>query len=80
MPSRTFWLLLAANALFCGVLSFHQMGDAAPPGPSQPFANSIEQRGDMVAQLKEINGQLHELNALLRSGNLQVVVRVPAKP
>jgi len=79
MSKRSAWLLLAENALFCCVLSFYQMSDAAPPGPNQPFANAIEQRNDMVAQLKDINTQLRELNALLRSGNLQVVIRVPAK-
>jgi len=78
MSKRSGWLLLAANALFCCVLSFYQMSDAAPPAANQPFANPIEQRNDMVAQLKDINSQLRELNALLRSGNLQVVVRIPA--
>jgi len=80
MSKRTGWWLLGANALFCCVLSFYQMSDAAPPASGQPFANSIEQRNDMVAQLKDVNTQLRELNALLRSGNLQVVVRDPAKP
>jgi hypothetical protein len=80
MPRRWPWLaLLGANALFCCVLGFYEMSDAAPPAMNQPFANSVEQRVDMVAQLKEINTQLKELNALLRSGNLQVVVREPAK-
>jgi len=79
MSKRSAWLLIGANALFCCVLSFYQMSDAAPPGPTQPFASSIEQRNDMVAQLKEVNAQLKEMNALLRSGNLQVVIRDPAK-
>jgi len=80
MKGRLPWLvLLGANALFCCVLGFYQMTDAAPPAANLPFANSVEQRLDMIGQLKEVNAQLKELNALLRSGTLQVVIRDPAK-
>ena len=66
--------LIAANVLFCCVLSFYQTTGAAPTPPRLPFANSVEQRGEMIKQLKEINAQLKEQNALLRSGNLEVIV------
>ncbi len=39
-----------------------------------PFANSVVQRFDMIDQLKQINAQLKEQNALLRSGTVRVLV------
>ena len=73
------WTLLAANALVLCVLSFFQMGHAAPPATTQPFANSVEQRLETVAELKEINAQLKDINAFLRSGNLKVTIVLPDK-
>jgi hypothetical protein len=77
MPRRTGWMLLIiANILFCGVLSFYRTTDAAqttrrnPP----PFANSVQQRLDMNNTLNEIKELLAEQNALLRSGKLTVIV------
>ena len=70
--------ILVAIAVFGCVLSFYQMTGAAPPPAQMPFA-SVEQRGEMVNQLKEINAQLKELNALLRSGELKVIVRPEEK-
>jgi hypothetical protein len=68
--------LVGANVLVLLVLSFYQITDAAPP--QMPFA-SVEQRGEMVAQLKEINAQLKELNTLLSSGELKVIARPEEK-
>ncbi len=51
----------------------------APPEESQPFANSVEQRAEMISQLKEIVAELKEQNALLRSGNLKVLVSLDKK-
>lgn len=81
MSRRTALLLLiAANVLFCGVLSFYRTTDAAGPPPARaPFANSVEQRIEMINQLKEINALLKEQNTLLRSGELTVLVGDPAK-
>ena len=81
MTQRTGWaLLIVANVLFCGVLSFYRTTDAAPRPPARlPFANPVEQRMEMVNQLKEIKALLKEQNALLRSGELTVVVSDPAK-
>lgn len=67
-------LLLTANVLFCCMLGFHQDSDAAPQTGRQPFGNAVEQRGEMVRELKKLNSQLAEQNALLRSGKLQVVL------
>lgn len=69
---------LIAVFVTCGVLSFYQITNAAPPVPSGPFANSVEQRADIVGQLREVNNQLKEMNALLRAGTLKVVI-VPSE-
>lgn len=70
--------LITANALCWCMLSFQQPSSAAPA--KEPFANAVEQRFEMLAQLKEINAQLKEQNALLRSGSLKVVVETSNKP
>jgi hypothetical protein len=72
-------LLLTVNVLGWCMLSLQQPSLAAPAKESQPFANSVEQRFEMINQLKEINAQLKEQNALLRSGNLRVVVETPRR-
>ena len=74
MTQRAGWTwLIVANVLFCCVLSFYRATDAAPPKPAQPFANSVEQRMEMIKELREIKGRLKEQNALLRSGTIRVV-------
>ena len=80
MTRRAGWTwLIVANVLFCCVLSFYRATDAAPPKPRQPFANSVEQRMEMIKELREINALLKEQNALLRSGEVKVVVVDPKK-
>ena len=74
MNQRARWTwLIVANVLFCCVLGFYWPTDAAPPKPKQPFANSVEQRMEMIKQLQEIKVLLKEQNALLRSGTIRVV-------
>ena len=68
-------MLLVANAVLWCVLGFDRSSTAAPQGGKQPFANAVEQRGEMVRQLREINSLLKEQNALLRSGKIQVIVQ-----
>ena len=80
---RTGWaLLIAANVLCYCMLSFYQTTAVAQrPAPSKPpFANSVQQRSEMVGLLREIKQCLQEQNALLRSGKLKVVVSQPANP
>ena len=78
---RTGWaVLIAANVLCYGVLSFYQTTDAAAPkGNPPPFANAVQQRMETIGHLKDIKELLQEQNALLRSGNLRVVVAEPKK-
>jgi hypothetical protein len=62
-------LLLTANVLAWGVLSVYQSGWAQNPRPPQlPFANSNEQRSDLVREAREIRELLKETNAILREG------------
>ena len=80
MNRRTGWaLLVAANILFCCVLSLYQTPAAAQraTGGKPPFANAVEQRIEMINHLAEIKELLKEQNALFRSGNLKVVVTQP---
>ncbi len=78
MARRTiFALLLAANVVFCCVLSFYRTSDAAENPPREPFANSVEQRIEMIRCLREIRDLLKEQNALLKSGTVKVVVTLP---
>ena len=70
--SKLRWMLLVgANVLCWCVLSFYQSTDAAQED-NLPFANAVQQRMDMIAQLKEINAELKSQHALLRSGSLKV--------
>ena len=72
------WALLIGLNLFCWyVLGFHQSVSVAQLSPTNgelPFGNSVAQRFDMIDQLKQINTQLKEQNALLRSGTVRVLV------
>jgi hypothetical protein len=69
------WLVpLAAVVATWGVLSFYQPSNAQQKGPSQPFANAVQQRSEMVEHLKAIEALLTEQNDLLRSGKLRVIV------
>ncbi|HUT95193.1 MAG TPA: hypothetical protein VMY37_37415 [Thermoguttaceae bacterium] len=78
MTRRAGWILLiVANVLFCCVLSFYRTTEAAPPKSKEPFANSVEQRMETINELREIKLLLKEQNALLRSGEVKVVVVEP---
>ena len=71
------WALLIGLNLFCWyMLGFHQPTSVAQQSTNgePPFANSVAQRFDIVDQLKQINAQLKEQTALLRSGNVKVLV------
>jgi len=75
MTQRAGWtLLIMANVLFYCVLGFYRATDAAPPKAKEPFANAVQQRMEMIVQLKEIRNLLKEQNALLASGKVKVVV------
>jgi len=59
-------LLIVANMLVISVLSLHRSTDAAPPSGRPPFSNSVEQRSNMIKELREIKALLREQNTILR--------------
>jgi len=67
-------LLIVVNVLFLCVLGFYRTSPAAPSNAKQPFANSVAQRQEIIEQLKEVNRQLRQQNALLQNGRLNVVI------
>lgn len=69
MSKRTVgWsLAIVANALLWCVLGLGETSTAAPQPGKQPFANAVQQRGEMVKHLKEITILLREQNRLLRA-------------
>ena len=80
-----FGLLVCINVLGWCVRSVQQTPTSAQTNPGAnpdnlPFANSIVQRQEMIANLKDINAEIKAANALLRSGKLKVVVSVERKP
>lgn len=60
-------VLLTANFLIWGVLSFYESSDAAPQAAKQPFSNAVEQRHDIIRELQQIRALLQEQNTLLRA-------------
>lgn len=73
-PPALGWIgLFVANAALLGVLGFYQTTAIANQAGKPPFANAIEQRMEMISNLKEIKELLKEQNALLRSGRLTLV-------
>lgn len=68
-----FALLLVANLLCCCVLSFHQTSEAQT-GSRPTLSDPAEERKSMISTLEEIRNLLKEQNALLRSGQVRVIV------
>ena len=67
--------LVAANVLGWCVLSLYQAATAQTGKPSAlPFANSVQQRFELIDEIRRTNEVLSEQNALLRSGKLRVIV------
>jgi hypothetical protein len=74
-----FGLLTITAAIVLCVLGLYRPSAAADPETSQPnppFANSVQQRAEMIEQLKAVVAELKEQNALLRSGKLKVLVSI----
>jgi hypothetical protein len=74
MPRRTgVMLLVIANVLCYCVLSFYQTG-AAQSGSRPTLANAVQERTEIISKLEDIRDLLKEQNALLRSGQVKVIV------
>ncbi len=80
MRRPTVWtLLIVANVLCYCVLSLYRPGIAAQPNGPARIANPIEQRAEMISELRQISELLKEQNELLRSGKLRVVIEQDAR-
>jgi len=74
MKNSLSFLLGGAAALLL-VAFFRSPGQVAGAQEGrQPFASSIEQRGEMVAELRKLNGLMQKQIDLLTSGKVRVVV------
>lgn len=80
MQKNNIWwgAALVGNVLFCCVLSLIQTSAATPPA-REPFANAEEQRHEIITQLKEIVAEMKAQTALLRSGEVKVIVTAAKK-
>ena len=67
-------LLVIANVLCYCVLSFQQTGVAQSSAPKPTLADPTRERERMESQLEDIKSLLKEQNALLRSGQVKVIV------
>jgi hypothetical protein len=66
-------LFMIASVVCCCVLSFYQTS-AAQSGSRPTLANPVEERKELISNLEEIKNLLKEQNALLRSGQVKVIV------
>lgn len=69
MKSRTCgWIaLIFANVVAWCMLGFQQPIGAAPQDVRMPFDNAIQQRAEMIRELREIKNVVKEQSALLRA-------------
>jgi hypothetical protein len=68
--NRNLWgwvVLIFANVLAWGMLGFQGRIGAAPQDVKMPFDNAIQQRAEMIRELREIKTVLKEQNSLLRA-------------
>lgn len=74
LTRKSTWSLVSVAAAL-GVLGFYQSGSAQTKKTPPPFANSVEQQGEMIQLLRDIREELKKQNTLLSSGRLTVVVQ-----
>jgi hypothetical protein len=73
-PRTGLMLLLIANVLCYCVLTFYQTGLAQMSAPRPTLSDPAEERRELIANLEAIKALLKEQNALLRSGDVKVIV------
>ena len=72
LPSR--WtVLVALNIAVLSLFGAYQWCEAQSTGGQLPFANSNEQRSDILREVREIKDLLKEQNALLKEGAVKNV-------
>ena len=60
--------LVALNVVVLSMFGAYQWCNAQSTGGQLPFANSNEQRSDLLREVREIKDLLKEQNALLKEG------------
>jgi hypothetical protein len=65
-PARLFGASIVATAVALGCCFFFSGGDVSAQPARQPFGNAVQQRAEIIRELKETNALLKEQNALLR--------------
>jgi hypothetical protein len=75
MSRRFCWAMLVAagTVLGCALIGYGRT-DAAPP--STPDTVADDQTAEIASQLQDIKTQVKEINTLLHSGTLTVVVAI----
>lgn len=64
--ARILGALIVAATVGMGSLLVFSGGDASAQPARQPFSNAVQQRVEMIRELKETNALLKEQNELLR--------------
>ena len=79
MKRHFFWaMVIGGSALFGGVLATHQASRAGTPAAAE--TGDQEENTDLVDQVRELKTQVKEINTLLHSGTLRVVVVMNPPP
>ena len=68
---RSSLLTLLAVLIVVGVLGLYRTESAVSQPPRLPFNNSVEQRAEMIKELRQIRQLLQEQNRLLRTWTSQ---------
>jgi hypothetical protein len=72
MKRHFFWALLAACTLFGGVLATRQPSRAQSSAAAE--ADDQDKSAELADEVRELKSQVKEINTLLHSGTLRVVV------
>lgn len=64
--SRLLGASIVAATVSLGCIFLFAGSDASAQPTRQPFSNAVQQRAEMIRELKETNALLKEQNALLR--------------
>jgi hypothetical protein len=70
-------VLIFAFGIGCLGLALYRNAEAVPA--NQPFANAVQQRMEMIDQLKRVNTLLKEQNALLEQQNELLRAALPKR-
>jgi hypothetical protein len=75
MSRRFCWAMLAAAGIVlgCALNSYERISAAPPEAPDAPTQDQV---ADLIDHLKDIRTQVKEINALLHTGNVKVVLMI----